>query len=275
MWFNGLSTDEAKSHFSEFRNFERDAHNGSLPSYSFIEPQYFNFFTSKANDQHPPHSVVEGEQLIARVYNAVRQSPLWNNTMLVITYDEHGGTYDHVAPGKAVPPDSKTAHFAFDRYGVRVPAVVVSPFVPKAGIEHTTFDHTSIPATLKSVFSLPAFLTARDAAAATLSKIASLSSPRTDTPEELAMTEVMRMMEHEPLDLDAIVRDKAAGEMSLTPLSDLQQAIVNHVHELDVGEPSGLRALRLARRVDTEHDAAVYVREMTARFLAHRRSKRP
>jgi len=275
MWFNGLSTDEAKSHFSEFRNFERDAHNGSLPSYSFIEPQYFNFFTSKANDQHPPHSVVKGEQLIARVYNAVRQSPLWNNTMLVITYDEHGGTYDHVAPGKAIPPDSKTAHFAFDRYGVRVPAVVVSPFVPKAGIEHTTFDHTSIPATLKSVFSLPAFLTARDAAAATLSKIASLSSPRTDTPEELAMTEVMRMMEHEPLDLDAIVRDKAAGEMSLTPLSDLQQAIVNHVHELDVGEPSGLRALRRARRVDTEHDAAVYVREMTARFLAHRRSKRP
>ena len=95
------------AHFRLFDDeFEADARNGNLPNYSFIEPRYFASVICGLipNDEHPPHNVVYGEQLIARVYNAVRSAPTWKKTLLVITYDEHGGCYDHVPPPRAVPP---------------------------------------------------------------------------------------------------------------------------------------------------------------------------
>jgi phospholipase C len=116
-----LQTAENRVNFRSFGRFKRDARDGKLPSYAFIEPKYFSLF-GEANDQHPPHDVRAGERLIAEVYEAVRTSPQWLDTLLLITYDEHGGTYDHVLPGGAVPPDNKTSQFAFDRYAVRVPA---------------------------------------------------------------------------------------------------------------------------------------------------------
>jgi Phosphoesterase family. len=90
---------------------------GKLPSYTFIEPRYFPD-VKLPNDQHPPHHVGMGEDLIAEVYNALRSAPTWEKTLLVIVYDEHGGNYDHVPPPKAVPPDnSHSQPFGFDRYG--------------------------------------------------------------------------------------------------------------------------------------------------------------
>ena len=152
-------------------DFIRDAAAGNLPAYSFIEPRYFTdlFGCSIPNDEHPPHNVAYGEKLIAAVYNAVRGGPGWNQTLLVVTYDEHGGCYDHVVPPAATPPDNTAvAAFDFGYFGVRVPAVIVSPYVPAGTIIRppglTPFDHTSIIATLRKLFGF-APLTARDAAA--------------------------------------------------------------------------------------------------------------
>jgi phospholipase C len=159
-------------HFKYFdTDFARDAALGNLPAYSFIEPRYFadSVLNKVPNDEHPPHNVADGEELIAAVYNAVRGGPAWNQTLLVITYDEHGGCYDHVAPPAATPPGGKTPDgFDFNTFGVRVPAVVVSPYVCKGSIIRapgtTPFDHTSIIATLRKLFGITS-LTPRDAAA--------------------------------------------------------------------------------------------------------------
>jgi phospholipase C len=152
-------------------DFVRDAASGNLPSYSFIEPRYFADPLRKKmpNDQHPPHDVAYGEALIASVYNAVRGGPGWKQTLLIITYDEHGGCYDHVVPPAATSPGGQTpAGFDFGYFGVRVPAVIVSPWVPEGSVIRppglTPFDHTSIIATLRKLFPF-ASLTPRDAAA--------------------------------------------------------------------------------------------------------------
>jgi phospholipase C len=113
-----------------------------------------------ANDQHPDHNIQAGELFIASVYNAIKTSPLWPNTALLVVYDEHGGIYDHVVPPSCTP-DFKTASandtgagqpFAFDRLGVRVPAILISPWIPKGTVVNRTFDHASIPATITKFF---------------------------------------------------------------------------------------------------------------------------
>lgn len=164
--------DMFTSHFLDFNtDFIRAAAAGTLPAYSFIEPRYFTdlFGMNIPNDEHPPHNVAYGEQLIAAVYNAVRGGPGWKQTLLVVTYDEHGGCYDHVVPPPATPPDGKAPDgFDFDYFGVRVPAVIISPYVPAKSIIRPTgltpFDHTSIIATLRKLFDIES-LTKRDAAA--------------------------------------------------------------------------------------------------------------
>jgi phospholipase C len=163
---------DVPKHFRPFNDdFIRDAASGNLPPYSFIEPRYFAdpVLGKMPNDQHPPHDVSYGESLIASVYNAVRGGPGWKKTLLVVTYDEHGGCYDHVFPPAAVPPGGQSPDgFKFDRYGVRVPAVLVSPWIAKGSIirppGETPFDHTSIIATLRKLYRF-APLTPRDAAA--------------------------------------------------------------------------------------------------------------
>lgn len=147
--------------FQHFDSFVEDAKTGKLPSYSFIEPRYFAdpFNRAMPNDQHPPHNVGYGDALIASVYNAVRNGPGWENTLLIITYDEHGGCYDHVFPGPAVSPGGPFPDgYQFDGYGVRVPAVIVSPYVSAGKIIRpdglVPFDHTTIFRTLQDVFDL-------------------------------------------------------------------------------------------------------------------------
>jgi len=152
----------APKRFRPIESFWDDADHGDLPDYSFIEPRYFTDVVAglMPNDQHPPHDIVYGEQLIAKVYNAVRSSPAWQRTLLVITFDEHGGCYDHVSPPAAVPPEPVAGHdgFLFDRYGVRVPAIVISPYVAAGtvlrnpGPGAVPFDHTSIIRTSRDRF---------------------------------------------------------------------------------------------------------------------------
>ena len=117
--------------------FKRDARDGKLPNLTVIEPRYFDLKGIPANDDHPSHDVANGQKLVKEVYEALRASPQWNETLLVITYDEHGGFYDHVqTPFENVPsPDGNTGpapyFFRFDRLGVRVPTIMVSPWIKK------------------------------------------------------------------------------------------------------------------------------------------------
>jgi phospholipase C len=172
-----------------FDDFLKDCKSGGLPYYSVIEPAYY---LGPKNDQHPPKSIGPGEELIANIYNALRAGPSWLSTMLIIIYDEHGGTYDHVPPPTAVPPDSlNTSPFNFDRFGVRVPAVIVSPYIqprtvlrPLPGAQYP-FDHTSIIATLRKRFSLGVSLTRRDEVAPDLEGVLNLEQPSNRGPETL------------------------------------------------------------------------------------------
>ncbi len=171
--------------FGKFKDFQTDAATGQLPAYAFLEPSW----SSTGNSQHPNYNVALGEQLIADTYRALRDSPTWDSTMLIVTYDEHGGCYDHVPPPwGATPPDDSVGEFGFDftRYGPRVPTIVVSPLI-EAGTVHrvpagtTPLDHTSILATIEHRWNLPA-LTKRDTAAPDLAAVLTLPSPRTDDP---------------------------------------------------------------------------------------------
>jgi len=191
------------SHFRLFDpEFAIDAANGMLPHYSFIEPRYFTNTVLKRipNDAHPPHNVAYAEQLLAAVYNAVRSGPAWQRTLLLIVFDEHGGCYDHVAPPAAIPAGRPARNgFRFDRYGPRVPAVVVSPFVPAGSVirppsDGPPFDHTSIIATLDRLFDLGTPLSPRVAAAPDLLAALTLARPENGGPDRIdaTMTETDR-----------------------------------------------------------------------------------
>jgi phospholipase C len=172
-----------ESHFGHFRDFEERAEAGTLPAYTFLEPS----FGAAGNSQHPNYNVARGEQLMLDVYNALRNGPGWNDTLLVITYDEHGGNFDHVAPpATAVPPDDSAGEFGFDftRFGVRIPALLVSPRIVAGTVFRAakgTIDHTSVLKTVELRFGINP-LTERDKAAADLGNVLTLKVPRTDDP---------------------------------------------------------------------------------------------
>jgi phospholipase C len=162
--------------------FAADVAADHLPDYSFVEPVYMDGPDSHASDEHPPHHLLEGERFIAWVYDTLRSNPaVWERSLLVVLYDEHGGFYDHVPPPATVPPDDASAanaKFKFDRLGVRVPALLVSPWARKGHADHRTYDHTSLLATIKMLFGLPQFLTRRDAQANTFDESDFLDAPR-------------------------------------------------------------------------------------------------
>jgi phospholipase C len=153
--------------FGAFSQFIADCKAGKLPDYSFIEPAYNDHpgpggGEILASDQHPTHDVYEGERFISMVYNAIRgNDALWSTTALLVVYDEHGGLYDHVVPPDckrdgftAQPADTGTGMpFAFDRLGVRVPAILISPYVPKGTVvDGRIFEHACIPNTITQFF---------------------------------------------------------------------------------------------------------------------------
>lgn len=171
---------QRNSRFRSLQQFEDDCKQGSLPTYAFIEPRYFGpkHILPKADDGHPPHDLGEADRLVKRTYLALRQSPAWEKTLLLITFDEHGGFYDHVAPPSAPAPEALGGRsftplasavpnppFDFTMLGPRVPFVMVSSRA-LGGIrirpnEGRYFDHTSILATVERLFGLPP-LTTRD-----------------------------------------------------------------------------------------------------------------
>jgi phospholipase C len=144
--------------------FYTDAAAGSLPSFSLLDPDY------GTQSQENPQNIAVGEGLLAQVVHALGSSPAWRKTLLILTYDEHGGYYDHVPPPAALAPDAiapmvqpgESTYDGFRRYGFRVPAIVVGPYAKRGHVSHTVYDHTSILAFLERKWNLPA-LTYRDA----------------------------------------------------------------------------------------------------------------
>lgn len=187
--YNFQDTIEASdTHFGLFSNFVDDARAGRLPAFTFLEPAWSG---PEQNDQHPVSDVSAGERLIRDVYYAVRSNAdAWKKTLLVITYDEHGGCYDHVAsPWNATPPDNSSGEFgfSFNRFGLRVPTVLVSPLIEAGTVFRvppgsTPLDHTSILKTLQVRWPNVKPLTARDAAACDIGNVLTRANPRDDDP---------------------------------------------------------------------------------------------
>lgn len=223
--FSRLLKPGYNKNFHGFEHFLNDANAGQLPLYSFVEPNFFpNHITKKKqSDMHPPSDITPGDEFIARVFNAVVTGPQWQNNevLLIITFDEHGGCYDHVAPPtNATPPDARKGKFGFDfkRFGVRVPTVVVSPYVKAGSVFRASgavpYDHTSILATIERTFGMTN-LTKRDLAAPDLGAI--LTGPaRTDSaPLPLAAEEAV-----------AMVKVSEQQSVASQPLNDLQRSMV-------------------------------------------------
>ncbi|XP_028805293.1 non-specific phospholipase C2 [Neltuma alba] len=182
-------------------SFKQHAREGKLPGYVVVEQRYMDTKLLPANDDHPSHDVYQGQMFVKEVYETLRASPQWNETLFVITYDEHGGFFDHVpTPVRGVPsPDGivgpEPFYFKFDRLGVRVPTIAISPWIEKGTVVHgakgsptatSQYEHSSIIATVKKLYNLPNFLTKRDQWAATFEGILQTrTQPRTDCPEKL------------------------------------------------------------------------------------------
>jgi phospholipase C len=178
------TTAAADSHFGQFSDFQQRAAAGTLPVYTFLEPS----FDASGNSQHPNYDVSKGEQFLHDIYVALRSNTAaWNSTLLIITYDEHGGNYDHVAPpANATPPgDGTVGEYGFDftRFGLRVPAVLVSPLIAAGTVFRGSgsIDHTSVLSTIAARWGTEP-LTNRDRNAATLGDVLTLATPRTDDP---------------------------------------------------------------------------------------------
>lgn len=192
-----------KSNFRTMKQFYRDVANGNLPAYSFVEPRMiFNH-----NDMHPPYGtpaagevdgvdlnnstlsdVRAGELLLHEIYSAIRNSATpkrsnSDNTLLLVTFDEHGGTYDHVPPPNITPPDSAAPGemgFTFDRLGCRVPTIAISAYTKAGTIINDQMHHGSVIRTLTALYGLQS-LTDRDDEANDLSKVINRGSPRPRT----------------------------------------------------------------------------------------------
>jgi phospholipase C len=208
-----------EEHFGHYRDFQERAAAGTLPAYSFLEPEW----SASGNSQHPNYDVALGEQLLRQVYDTLRSSPNWDDTLLLITYDEHGGNYDHVAPpSNAVPPDNLVGEFGFDfkRFGVRIPALLISPRIAAGTVFRAktgTIDHTSVLKTLALRFGLD-HLTERDKVAADLGDCVTLTKPRTDNVLADIEPPKAALMSHPKQSQPSVIEKLHATKVSHLPL---------------------------------------------------------
>ncbi|MBT9332147.1 alkaline phosphatase family protein [Paracidobacterium acidisoli] len=235
----------------------------NFPQYTFIEPK---FFWPGENDQHPVSDIRRGDALIASVYNAIRKNEkLWSSSLLVILYDEHGGFYDHIDPRDpafrktAVPPDSHQTpeHFAFDLYGLRVPAVLVSPLLDH-GVLHGVYDHTSLLQYLTQKWGLGP-LGARTAAAKSFAdELVWRSAPRDQTTQALSVVQVPEdpkptgLSEHQQalVSYSRYLESKMAGEKVPGPdrqnfLQQVGERLLSAVEDVANHGPVAAERLRL------------------------------
>jgi len=274
------------TNITPYSEFAGDVGDPNYPAqFTLIEPNYGHVASDYkgGTSQHPLDDVTSGEAFIKATYEAIRNSPIWNSSLLILTWDEHGGFYDHGMPAAATDPgdapNSKLnqSGFTFEQYGPRVPAVIVSPLIPAGLIDHRTYDHTSVLATMESLFGLAA-LTKRDASASTLLSLTSLSSARGDAPTSLP----------EPAKAPAAAMAMDAAQMALPgppatrPLESMYSdpnmpgfAYLAMRNDLDLSPPQQ-RASIIARfqGLRTRDDVRQYIEEVRPRIRAARTSKR-
>jgi phospholipase C len=198
------------AHVRSIERFFADADSGNLPSFCIVDPDFGNY------SEESPQDIRRGESFAAEVINRVMYGPAWKDTLLIWTYDEHGGYYDHVPPPPAVPPDDVRGRSrvtrgsllgsvlkvlfpgyvrhaeqlvagpdTYDNYGFRVPAVIVSPYARPDCVLSDVFDHTSVLKLIEEKWNLPS-LTRRDAAAISpLGALDLTAPPAFLTPPEL------------------------------------------------------------------------------------------
>jgi phospholipase C len=190
------------TNLASFAQFQLDCAAGTLPSVSFVDPEFgvlsdigaplaalpgmeaiAGKLESTGGDEENPQDMSYGEYWAYTAVQAVLHSPLWPRTLLIYTYDEHGGYYDHIPPPAAPAPDSIAPELGpedipggYDIYGPRVPAIVASPYSRPNAVTNVVHDHTSVLATIAAKWNLPA-LTYRDANARTVEDFLDLSSP--------------------------------------------------------------------------------------------------
>ena len=236
--------------------------------YTFIEPHYGDIVSASyegGSSQHPMDDVYGGENLLANVYAAIRNSPYWNTSLLIITYDEHGGLYDSVAPGPAPAPGDNPTYgynqygFNFEQYGVRVPAVIISPLIPAGTVDHTLYDHSSVLKTVEQLFGLSP-LTQRDMAANNVLQLLSLTTPRTDCPTSLdSPAPLLKAAKPRMTTAERAQRDAQPMPQSGNLMGALQIMKKTEI-ELSARTPPEIAAIKLRHEaIQTRGDARAYI----------------
>jgi len=214
-------------------SFLKDAQDGTLPAVSWIDPNFIDvsFGPEGSNDDHPPSDLRAGQELVLKLFHAIARSPLWPRIMVVVTYDEHGGFYDHVEPADAKDDDAK-----FRRYGPRVPALIISPWVGAKQASHVVFDHTSIIKTILLRFcskddgSIPG-MGARVAAANHLGEVLTESEPR-EAPAQAAYQSLIDEMSRFHAELFQRAMQNPAASAGPPDLTDFQEDFLAAQQEL-------------------------------------------
>ena len=253
-----------------FSSFASDVMNPYPYAYTFIEPNYGDVLGGSyegGSSQHPMDSVAGGEALIKATYEAIRNSPLWDRSLLIITYDEHGGFYDSVTPGAAPPPadgspndlNINSGGFLFDNYGVRVPAVIVSPLIPQGQVDHTLYDHASVPATVEQLFGLTP-MTNRDKGANNVLHLLSLPAPRTNCPTVLSNPAAAPRPLAAPAQIAAAPLPESGSSLGYL------QILAKTDAELAQNDPTETAAIQdRVRGIKTVGEAEAYAKEVVAK----------
>jgi phospholipase C len=252
-----------------YGDFLSDLRGNSLPKYCFLEPRFNDWYDAGnhryylANDQHPDNNVAEGELLLHEIYQAIRKSKYWEKSLFVIMYDEHGGFYDHVRPPRTVPSGLEKpgiSSFDFARLGVRVPAVLVSPYIARGTIVHDQLEHSSLAASARDLLAPNMqVLSQRDAGANSFAGALTLTEPR-DTPKKLDMTVKGAALRR--TDVDTNTHGTAS-------LSDQQRNQVLAAYMTDLDRPASRRVIgrngfTVLEDINTEQKAAEYIRKVAA-----------
>jgi phospholipase C len=221
---------DATNHVLFEGNFVSDVAGDKLPTYAFVTPAFINSPQHPANSMHAPADVRPAEKLVADVYGALRSNPdVWKKTLLIVVFDEHGGYQDHVPPPATVSPDgiagrtdqSFLVPFDFKRLGLRVPAILVSPWF-KPAVDSTVYSHATIPGSIIDALKLPGgFLTQRDKNAAKLTAKYLVDDGthtwRSQTPDLTVPVQ--------PQPLDMMQRDLLDGTVNLDPHPEQRQTL--------------------------------------------------
>ena len=248
--------NDQDGYFGLWGDFLDACKHNRLPQYAFVEPPYYDHGEILAGDQHPDHNIQVGDNFLRQVYNAIRSNnETWHSTLLIIVWDEHGGIYDHVPPPKVADQSldpgwvSTAPPFNFDRYGVRVPAVIISPYIRKGTVSHELYDHASIPATAAAQFGATATaISNRERHANTLLSLLDATVRNDDQPDFSAV----------PVALPHAVSQADA---------DAAQLHLDHVAEVHAALQSvdpGLAAQMDPTAVKTEADASQFVEKAMA-----------